>query len=51
MFIDGLLVNGSARVVGWFAAVTRRLQTGMLYHYAFAMIVGVLMLFAIGLIV
>ena len=51
MFIDGLLVNGSARVVGWFATVTRRLQTGMLYHYAFAMIVGVLMLFAIGLIV
>ena len=51
MFIDGLLVNGSARLVGWFAGVTRRLQTGMLYHYAFAMIIGVLMLFAIGLIV
>ena len=50
-FIDGLLVNGSARLVGWFAGVTRRLQTGMLYHYAFAMIIGVLMLFAIGLIV
>jgi len=51
MFIDGLLVNGSARLVGWFAGVTRRLQTGMLYHYAFAMIIGVLMLFAIGLVV
>jgi NADH-quinone oxidoreductase subunit L len=51
MFIDGLLVNGSARLVGWFAGVSRRLQTGMLYHYAFAMIIGVLMLFAIGLLV
>jgi len=49
-FIDGLLVNGSAKLVGWFAGVTRRLQSGMLYHYAFAMIVGVIMLFAIGLI-
>jgi len=49
-FIDGLLVNGSAKLVAWFAGVSRRLQTGMLYHYAFAMIVGVLMLFAIGLV-
>jgi len=49
-FIDGLLVNGSAKLVGWFAGITRQLQTGMLYHYAFAMIVGVIMLFAIGLI-
>ncbi len=48
-FIDGVLVNGSARLVGWFAGVSRKLQTGYLYHYAFAMIVGVLMLFAIGL--
>jgi len=47
--IDGLFVNGSAKLVGWFAGVTRKLQTGMLYHYAFAMIVGVLMLFVIGL--
>jgi len=48
-FIDGVLVNGSARLVGWFAGVSRKLQTGYLYHYAFAMIVGVLMLFVIGL--
>lgn len=40
VLIDGLLVNGSARVVGWFAGVIRHMQTGMLYHYAFAMIVG-----------
>jgi NADH-quinone oxidoreductase subunit L len=47
--IDGLLVNGSARLVAWFAGVTRHLQTGMLYHYAFAMIIGVLLLFVLGL--
>ncbi len=50
-FIDGLIVNGSARVVGWFASVSRAIQTGMLYHYAFAMIAGLLMLFAVGLFV
>jgi NADH-quinone oxidoreductase subunit L len=38
--IDGAAVNGSARLVGVFAAVTRRLQTGFLYHYALAMILG-----------
>ncbi|MCS6785550.1 MAG: NADH-quinone oxidoreductase subunit L [Thiobacillaceae bacterium] len=41
LVIDGGLVNGSARLVGHIAAVARRLQTGYLYHYAFAMIVGV----------
>ena len=40
--IDGLLVNGSAKVVGMIAAVTRRLQTGYIYHYAFAMIIGLM---------
>ena len=39
--IDGLLVNGSARAVGWFSTVTRTLQTGYIYHYAFTMIVAV----------
>jgi NADH-quinone oxidoreductase subunit L len=38
--IDGAVVNGSARVVGSLAVVTRGLQSGYLYHYAFAMIVG-----------
>ena len=38
--IDGFFVNGAARVVGWFAAVLRNLQTGLVYHYAFAMIIG-----------
>jgi NADH-quinone oxidoreductase subunit L len=39
--IDNGLVNGSARLVGWFSSFARQLQTGYLYHYAFAMIVGV----------
>jgi NADH-quinone oxidoreductase subunit L len=42
--IDGVLVNGSARAVAWFAAVIRYLQSGFIYHYAFAMIVGLLIL-------
>jgi len=40
--IDGLVVNGSAKVVGWFSALTRVLQTGYIYHYAFVMIIGIL---------
>ncbi|NOQ90871.1 MAG: NADH-quinone oxidoreductase subunit L [Gammaproteobacteria bacterium] len=51
MFIDGLLVNGSAKMVAWFSGVARKLQTGYLYHYAFAMIIGVLMLMVMGLFV
>ena len=39
--IDGVVVNGSARVVGRVAAVVRHLQSGYIYHYAFAMIIGV----------
>ena len=42
--IDGLLVNDSARMVGWVAAVSRRLQSGYIYHYAFAMIIGIMAL-------
>jgi len=38
--IDGTMVNGSARAVGWFSAVVRQVQTGHLYTYAFAMIIG-----------
>ena len=40
--IDGLIVNGTARIVGWGAGVLRHLQTGMLYHYAFVMILGLI---------
>ncbi|HEU4621040.1 MAG TPA: NADH-quinone oxidoreductase subunit L [Burkholderiaceae bacterium] len=42
--IDGIAVNGSARIVGWFAFVVRELQSGRIYHYAFVMIVGTLSL-------
>ncbi|AOB32192.1 NADH:ubiquinone oxidoreductase subunit L [Bordetella sp. H567] len=41
--IDGL-INGSARLVGWVAGVSRYLQSGFIYHYAFAMIIGILAL-------
>ncbi|HED35547.1 MAG TPA: NADH-quinone oxidoreductase subunit L [Gammaproteobacteria bacterium] len=40
--IDGTIINGSAKLVGWFAGVARHIQTGMLYHYAFAMILGLI---------
>ena len=42
--IDGLAVNGSARLVGWVASASRLLQSGYIYHYAFGMIIGVLVL-------
>jgi len=42
--IDGIFVNGSAALVAWFATVIRRIQTGYIYNYAFAMIFGILVL-------
>lgn len=42
--IDGLVVNGSARAVGWLARVMRYLQTGLLNQYAIAMIMGLALL-------
>ncbi|MDX1432735.1 MAG: NADH-quinone oxidoreductase subunit L, partial [Gammaproteobacteria bacterium] len=47
--IDGLMVNGTARAVGWFSALVRQVQSGFLYHYAFAMIIGLLGLISLGL--
>jgi len=44
LLIDGLMVNGSARLVGWFSGVIRHVQTGYLNHYAFAMISGLILL-------
>jgi NADH-quinone oxidoreductase subunit L len=44
LIIDGLLVNGSAKLVGWVSGIVRHLQTGYLYTYAFSMIVGLLAL-------
>jgi NADH-quinone oxidoreductase subunit L len=42
VLIDGLVVNGSAKLVGWFSTIVRTFQTGYIYHYAFVMILGVL---------
>jgi NADH-quinone oxidoreductase subunit L len=42
--IDGTVVNGSWKVFAWFSGVVRRVQSGYLYHYAFAMIMGIFVL-------
>jgi NADH-quinone oxidoreductase subunit L len=42
--IDGFLVNGTARAIGALSLVVRRVQSGYLYHYAFAMIIGLSLL-------
>ena len=42
--IDGVMVNGSANLVGWISGWIRKVQSGMIYHYAFAMIIGMLVL-------
>ena len=44
--IDGLIVNGSARTVGALSGVVKRIQTGFLYHYAFVMVVGLVLFVA-----
>lgn len=48
--IDGLFVNGSGRFIRWFAQVGRQVQSGYLYHYAFAMLGG-LVVFLVWLLV
>jgi NADH-quinone oxidoreductase subunit L len=42
--IDNFFVNGTARMIGWFSTKIRHLQSGYIYHYAFAMIIGVFVL-------
>jgi NADH-quinone oxidoreductase subunit L len=39
--IDGFFVNGSARLVGATSAVLRQIQSGFIYQYAFAMVLGI----------
>ena len=46
--IDGWAVNGSAGLVGFTAGLVRKLQSGYLYHYAFAMILGLVALLALA---
>lgn len=40
--IDGIMVNGTAKGIGWISGIIRNAQTGYLYHYAFVMIIGLL---------
>ena len=47
VLIDGLAVNGSAHTLGWFARWMRGIQSGYLYHYAIAMILGLVGLLAL----
>ncbi len=42
--IDGAIVNGTANSIGRLAQLVRKLQTGRIYNYAFAMIIGVFIL-------
>jgi NADH-quinone oxidoreductase subunit L len=42
--IDGSIVNGSWKLVGWVSGVVRWFQSGYLYHYALVMILGVFVL-------
>ena len=42
--IDGAMVNGTAKMIGKLSGVVRKLQTGLIYHYAFAMIIGVFLM-------
>jgi len=47
LIIDGFIVNGSAKSVAWVSGIIRHVQTGYLYHYAFAMILGLIGLLAL----
>jgi NADH-quinone oxidoreductase subunit L len=42
--IDGAVVNGSWRIVGWISGVVRKVQTGYLYDYALTMVLGIFVL-------
>jgi len=41
--IDGVFVNGSARLVGWFSGIVSLLQSGLIYKYAVMMLFGILL--------
>jgi NADH-quinone oxidoreductase subunit L len=44
LLIDGFIVNGAAKTIGFTSKVVRHVQSGYLYHYAFAMIIGLYLL-------
>lgn len=39
--IDGAVVNGSWKCVGWIAGILRWIQSGYIFHYALIMLLGV----------
>ena len=41
--IDGVVINGSARLVGWFSSVVSLFQSGLIYKYAVLMLFGILL--------
>ena len=43
-FIDGLIVNGAAKVVEWYSRVLRKIQSGYVNTYATFMVLGVILL-------
>jgi NADH-quinone oxidoreductase subunit L len=45
--IDGVMVNGSAGVVGWFSSLVGLIQSGRIYRYALGMIFGVVALLSL----
>ena len=47
--IDGVIVNGSANLVASMAGKLRQIQSGYIYHYAFAMIIGLVLLIAFAI--
>lgn len=47
--IDGIMVNGTAKLVGFMSGLIRGFQSGYIYHYAFTMIIGVLFLLTLTL--
>jgi len=49
--IDNLAVNGSARLVQALAVASRHLQSGYVYHYAFAMIIGLVVLLTVWVVI
>ena len=45
--IDGIMVNGTANKIGMLSQLIRKVQSGFLYDYAFAMIIGLLAMLSI----
>ncbi len=42
--IDGLMINGSGRMIAWLSTIARKFQTGYVYHFVFVMFVGLVAL-------